>query len=572
MLTDVLFPAELQLHVDRIEMEENTINISVTSTNGRSICPHCQAISERVHSSYNRHPADLPLVGYTVRLDMAVHRFFCDNDCCEAKTFTERIPAFIQHYARRTDRLAIRQQSVAIEAGGAIGQRVLTILDMPVNSDTLIRFVRNAPEPDVATPRVIGVDEWAKRKGQSYGTILVDLETHRPVDLLPDKSAESFAAWLIKHPGIEVISRDRGVEYIKGATQGAPDAIQVADRWHLLKNLRDALKRLLESNRACLKAAAEKAMDESQESKQEQVSDADIESHSTSAENLVDKRTQKKQLETTQELTKAEHEKQARHARRQERYEAVMELYDQGVSKREIARRLKLHRRTISKYIEADECPMYPEGVKRGSKLDPYMSYIQQRWESGCHNATQIWRELRQLGFHGSRGLVASWAANERAKLPPSFAATASPDSAATPHQKVVPWSPSRASWLLVGKENELTEEDKQALERMKQADEKVAEAYILGQRFTGMVRERQHESLLPWLEDVARSKIDALTGFANGIKQDLAAVTNALSLPWSNGQTEGQVNRLKLIKRQMYGRANFDLLRRRVLARPIRC
>ena len=149
MLTDVLFPAELQLHVDGIEMERNTVNISVASTNGRSICPHCQTISERVHSSYNRHPADLPLVGYTVRLAMAVHRFFCDNDYCQAKTFTERIPAFIQHYARRTDRLAIRQQSVAIEAGGAIGQRVLTILDMPVNSDTLIRFIRKAPEPEV---------------------------------------------------------------------------------------------------------------------------------------------------------------------------------------------------------------------------------------------------------------------------------------------------------------------------------------------------------------------------------------------------------------------------------------
>ncbi len=572
MLTDVLFPDELQLRVDSIEMEQDTINISVTSTNGRNVCPHCQTISERVHSSYNRHPADLPLAGYTVRLDMTVHRFFCDNGYCEAKTFTERIPAFIQHYARRTNRLATRQQGVAIEAGGAIGQRVLTILDMPVNSDTLIRFVRNTPEPDIATPRVVGIDEWAQRKGHSYGTILVDLETHRPVDLLPDKSAESFVKWLEEHPGVEVISRDRGVEYIKGATEGAPGAIQVADRWHLLTNLRDALKRLLESNRACLKAAAEKTADESHECEHGQVSTTDIECHSTSAEKLVDKHTQKKRLETTQEFTKAEQEKQARHARRQERYEAVLQLHQQGVSIRGIARRLKMSRVTIRKYIEAETCPMYPEGVKRGSKLDPYMDYIQQRWEAGCHNATQIWREIRQLGFHGSRGLVASWAARERTKLPKSFATTVSPDPAETPDQEVVPWSPSRASWLLVSEEDELTEEDKQALERMKQADEEVAEAHDLGQRFTEMVRERQHESLLPWLEDVARSGISALTGFANGIKQDLAAVTNALSLPWSNGQTEGQVNRLKLIKRQMYGRANFDLLRRRVLARPLRC
>ncbi len=582
MLTDVLFPAELQLRVDGVEMEKNTVNIMVASTNGRSICPHCQTISERIHSSYSRHPADLPLADYTVRLGMAVHRFFCDNDDCEARTFTERIPAFIQHYARRTDRLAIRQQSVAIEAGGAIGQRVLTILDMPVNSDTLIRFIRNAPEPEVKTPRVLGVDEWSQRKGQSYGTILVDLEAHRPVDLLPDKSAESFAKWLQEHPGVEIISRDRGVEYIKGATEGAPDADQVADRWHLLKNLRDALKRLLESSRACLKAAAEKATDESRELK------TDIESHSTSTESplfprsrrpdIADKHTQKKQLETTQrlettqKLTRAEQEKQARHVIRQERYETVCQLHQQGVSIRGIARRLRLSRPTVRKYIEAETCPMYPEDVKRPSKLAPYVGYIQQRWEAGCHNASQIWRELRDQGFDGSRGLVACWVSKQRAKDPSSFALPLSPDSESAPNPEVVPWSSSRASWLLVSAEDELTEEDKQALERMKQADEKVAQAYHLGQHFTKMVRERQAEALLPWLEDVAKSKIDALTGFANGIKQDLAAVTNALSLPWSNGQTEGQVNRLKLIKRQMYGRANFDLLRRRVLARPVRC
>ena len=398
------------------------------------------------------------------------------------------------------------------------------------------------------------------------------------MDLLPDKSAESFARWLKEHPGVEIISRDRDVEYRKGANDGASDAIQVADRWHLLTNLRDALKRLLESKRICLKAAAEKAgavekpIDESAECKQEQVSATDTKPHVESVKSPTDKPDQKKQIDTTQKLTKAEQKKQARHAKRQERYEAVRQLHENGVSIRRIARRLRLSRTTVRKYIEAETCPMYPEGVKRGSKLAPYMDYIHQRWESGCHNASQIWRELRDLGFDGSRGLVAIWAANQRAMHPSSLPASQSPDSESTPEKEVVPWSPSRASWLLVKQEEELTEDDKQALDRMKQADERVAHAYTLGQRFADMVRERQHEALLPWLEDVTKSRISALTGFANGIKQDLAAVTNALSLPWSNGQTEGQVNRLKLIKRQMYGRANFDLLRRRVLARPLRC
>jgi transposase len=188
------------------------------------------------------------------------------------------------------------------------------------------------------------------------------------------------------------------------------------------------------------------------------------------------------------------------------------------------------------------------------------MDYMTKRWEEGCHNATQIWHEIRDLGFGGARRTVGEWATKKRKSM-------AASDRMA---KNISPWSASRAAWLLVKQKEELTEEDKQALERMKEADEKIAVAYDLGQRFTGMIRERQPESLLPWLEDVSKSRISALKSFAKGIKQDLAAVTNALSLPWSNGQTEGQVNRLKLIKRQMYGRANFDLLRKRVLGEPV--
>ena len=250
-------------------------------------------------------------------------------------------------------------------------------------------------------------------------------------------------------------------------------------------------------------------------------------------------------------------------SRHRERYEAVKELHKIGVSKSEIARRLKLNWRTVSRYTKADECPMYAGCGKRPSMLAPYMPYMKQRWESGCHNATQIWREIRKQGFNGSRRIVSECATKKRKSMRSS-------GSEPVP-EKIISWSASRASWLMVKQEDKLTEEDKQALERMKQADDKVAQAYTLGQRFSSMIRERQSEALLPWLEDVSKSKISALVGFANGIKQDIAAVANALSLPWSNGQTEGQVNRLKLIKRQMYGRANFDLLRKRVIVDPVR-
>jgi len=302
---------------------------------------------------------------------------------------------------------------------------------------------------------------------------------------------------------------------------------------------------MLETRRACLKAAADKPDGDMAVQKNNDLTN-----------------TTEEPSDTTRKLTKAEKRALERRARRQKRYETVKELYQRGVSKSEIARRLNINWRTVSKYIRIDECPIYA-GCRSGSSLlAPYMDYMTKRWDEGCHNATQIWHEIRELGFGGARRTVGDWATKKRKSMESSVSDRMS--------RKIAPWSASRAAWLLVKQKEELTEEDKQALERMKEADEKITEAYDLGQRFTGMIRERRPESLLPWLEDAAKSRISALKGFANGIKQDLAAVTNALSLPWSNGQTEGQVNRLKLIKRQMYGRANFDLLRNRVLGGPV--
>lgn len=201
---------------------------------------------------------------------------------------------------------------------------------------------------------------------------------------------------------------------------------------------------------------------------------------------------------------------------------------------------------------------MYPEDRTRSSKFDPFRDYITQRWQVGCHNATEIWREIYKLGFTGSRGLVARWAAQKRKQLPAR--------GVEPPPPKVVPWAPSRAAWLFVKLPADLEPEDRAALERMLQASDKAAQIYALGQQFVTMVRDHQSEALVRWLEAVLESGISALVGLAKSLQQDLAAVMAALTLPWNNGQTEGQVNRLKLIKRQMYGRAKFDLLRKRVL------
>jgi len=536
-LTDAILPDESKLCVNNVQIVNGTMTISVSSADQKGVCPHCQAISQRVHSCYQRQPSDLPFAEYNVRLDMLVRRFFCDNDRCETKTFAEGISKFIKPYARRTNRLANQQQQVAFALGGNAGSRLLTILGMPVSHDTLIRLIRKVSEPEIHTPRVLGVDDWAKSKGRSYGTILVDLELGKAIDLLPDRTSESLANWLKGHPGVEIISRDRGSEYIKGASDGAPDAIQVADRWHLMKNLRDALERVLETKRACLKATANQP-------KQEESSG------------------QEKKLNASQKLTMKDKESLSRQEKRLERYKTVKELHERGLYINEIARRLGMARETVKKYIQSDECPTYLVRQSRRSKLDRYMSYMTERWESGCHNGVKIWGEICKLGYSGSRRIVSEWATGMRK----------SSKSSSCSNPSCVPLSARKASWLLVKQESELTEEDKQSLERMKQADDKVADAYALGQRFTQMIRERQPESLIPWLDDMANSGIDILRQFSKSIKQDLAAVMNALSLPWSNGQVEGQVNRLKLIKRQMYGRAKFDLLRKRVIANPLRC
>lgn len=219
-----------------------------------------------------------------------------------ANAASERMPSLAVPYAHRTNRLAHQQQKAAFALGGEAGASMLAIMGMPVSPDTLLRLIRKAAEPEVTTPRVLGVDDWSKRKGHSYGTILVDLEAHRPVDLLPDRSAESFSKWLKEHTGVEIISRDRGSDYIKGATEGAPDAIQIADRWHLLANLRDSLKRLLESKCACLKAAAG-------EPKQDELS------------------AHQGQSDTSQKLTKKEKAQLARREKRLEQYKAVLKLH-----------------------------------------------------------------------------------------------------------------------------------------------------------------------------------------------------------------------------------------------------
>ena len=512
-------------------------------------------------------------MGQAVQLCMRVRRFFCDNGNCQRTTFAEPFGGLVVPKARRTQRLIAQHVEIGFALGGEAGRRLCDELGMSISGDTLIRAVRQSPEPHLPTPRVLGMDDWAKRKGQDYGTILVDLEARRPMDVLDSRTAEAVVQWLKEHPGIELISRDRSGEYSKAAREGAPEAEQIADRWHLSSNLREALVALLEKKSAALKAAAEVAQAHNLSSTTQEirpetaVPSTAAEEASTATAPRVDN-----QASTGSALTKAQERKATHAQRRQERFEQVHAVYEATGSIRTVARQLGMSRRAVKRYLSAEQCPQYAQRRPRLTKLTPYLGTLQERWQAGCTNASQLWRQIQQEGFDGSRGLVARWAARQRKRLPTEIRyrrqQAADFQALPLPPLPIAPLSPRQAAWLVVKKPPALDEDEKAALARMIDADPEVALAVDLAQQFMIMLRLRQEDRLDPWMESVKTSGIPTLVSFVKGLQKDIAAVRNALRYAWSQGQTEGQVNRLKFIKRQMYGRANFDLLRKRVLPR----
>jgi transposase len=542
MLAELLLPSP-SLRLDFIEASDDAMIVTVTSTTAQTKCPSCGQVAERRHSQYLRTLADLPFAERHAQVRLHVRRFFCDNPLCQRKTFAERLPDFAPKSARRTRRLAEMQAVVALALGGEAGARLVGRLQMPVSPDTLLRLVRRRETPGTATPRWLGIDDWAWKKGHRYGTILVDLERRCPVELLPDRATTTVAAWLKAHPGVEIISRDRAGVYAEGATQGAPDAIQVADRWHLLSNLREAIQRLLDRHHKSLPALRTREVD-------------------APAPALAPFTVP---LAAHMPQTRAECVRQEHRARRLDRYAQVVALRQRGVSIRAIAQQMNLDRRTVRRYINADAFPEIAKRKPKPSILDPWKPYLRERWGQGCHNGSQLLREIRAQGYHGSRGLVSDWLADLRktvmAAVQPAntVAESEPPKHSAPPAQRRL--SPKQAAWLVVKQPDRLSDDEEDALAKMCQANKEIEQAHSLAQSFGQLVRERRHQEFDRWIESAKASDIRELKNFAVGLLRDKDAVLAALRLPWSNGQVEGQVNRLKLIKRTMYGRANFEAL-----------
>jgi transposase len=469
------------------------------------------------------------------RLRLYVRRFFCDAPSCTCCIFTERLPGLVAPYARRTQRLDQWLCAVGFALGGEAGARLLRTLGLASSADTLLRRVRSTPDPERALPRIVGVDDWCFLRGRRYGAILVDLERHCALDLLPDREADTLANWLKAHPGIDVISRDRGGSFAEGATRGAPHATQVADRFHLLKNLVEAFQQTLSREHKALRVAAETALG------------APL-------------------LSSTRPLTAPErHARATAQARRQERYKTVRRLRAAGKTIREMAVELRMGQNTIQRLLRAKSCPLPAQRRTRTTLLSPFEPYLRARWNSGEQNGQQLLREIQAQGYRGGQstlyGLLGRWRTGPRHSGP-----YARQTELASPVQPALRTSPRAVSWRLLRPASERTTMEQAYVSALLQQSAPIATMTAAVATFFDLLRQRRSDGLDAWVAGAKASGIPELRAFAEGIRRDYAAIRAAFDLPWSQGQVEGQVNRLKLLKRQMYGRAKLDLLRRRVL------
>jgi transposase len=547
-----LFPDATLLRLEACQVDDTTaqITLRVRSTQTSAPCPLCATPAWRIHSDYGRTLADLPWAQYRVCLQLRVRKWFCRNRACQRQIFTERLPTIAAPWARRTLRLAQRLVALGIALGGKAGARLGHAWDLRVSRHTLLRLLRRQPEPDAPMPRVLGVDDWALRKGHTYGTILVDLERRQPVALLPDRTAAPVAQWLRDHPGVEIIARDRSNAYAEGARQGAPQATQVADRFHLLQNLRETLDAVFTTHHQALAAI-----------------------HTAQRLHPVVLPDGVVALPVPPKVPPPAVQQRAaqRAARRQALYDEVWTLHRQGWTTPAIARKVGLGQRTIFRYLHTSTCPGQQHRSTYGrSLLTPYTDYLLSRWNAGCRTAMQLFRELQPQGYTGSYAVVAAYASRLRQAqgLPPGrrHPGQTRPRVA---EPTFPPLTPRRATWIVLRREAQRTEAEVQQLAQIRAQSAELTEAIDLAQDFAQLVRQRQPAQLDPWLKRASSSTLEALRRFATGLSEDYQAVKAGVTGPWSSGPVEGQINRLKMLKRQMFGRAHLDLLRHRFLRTP---
>ncbi|BBE72988.1 transposase [Pleomorphomonas sp. SM30] len=519
-LTEVALPTAISLSslippgftVERFEAVDWGLVVTASARSRQAVCPSSSLPSRQVHSRYVRCVADLPLVGRPVPLRLITRRFRCDVGTCRSKIFAERFGEAVPERARRTGRMECIVHHLGLALGGRPAASFAKRLMMPVSNDTLLRVVRRRARQCSDRLTAVGIDDFAFRPSHRYGSILCDLDRRRIVKLLPDREIATVAAWLADHREIRIVSRDRGGGYGEAATLALPEVVHVADRWHLMENASsaflDAARTSMQPIRAALGAMT------------------------------VDPKL----------LTSAERIQYEGYLRREETNRVVAGLAADGLAIKEIVRRTGRSRKLVRQIIRGERTDVFR--TRQGS-LDPHLPYLDAQWEAGCRNSAELWRRLRSQGFMGSLRVIGEWATRRRRSEQISGS-----DLRKIPSARTI-------ARLMTLKRDHMSKAETVMIAAIEAGVPTLAEARELIDRFHSMIRSRAVDDLASWIQD-AESTL--LVSFARGIPRDASAVRGAISEPWSNGQTEGQVNKLKLVKRQMYGRAKLDRLEARLL------
>ncbi len=551
------------LRVTDFTIEDDAVTIRVESTVASSSCPQCGSDTVRVHSRYLRTLADQPIHGRRTTLQVTARRFFCDRPQCPRVLFCERLPELATSHARATGSLTESHQAIGFALGGEAGARLAARLAVPTSPDTLLRRVKAAADEPSAPVRYLGIDDWATRKGRHYGTILIDLERRCVIDILPGRDGVELKKWLVEHPGVEVVTRDRWAAFAQAVREGAPAAKQVADRWHLLKNLREAVERVLArfspeiTKFVQSPAPAEGAVAAPSSGEEQPTAPAPTPQVPTGAGVPVPPPTARSPREQA---------RQAKREVREQRHRLVREMRDQGHSIRATARLLGLSRQVVIRYRRQDTCPDWKPGRKGPSQLDEYRELVAEWTGGGGRNAKVLHRLL------GEKGCKASYDAVRR-YVNRQIGSTGRPGRRTGEVKPPVPPVPSARKlsfqFICPPKEDKVEpasgETHPRLLDRLRASIPGLGAALEVASELVTMIRKAVTRPLSDWLRRAEASGVSELKTFAQGLREDEVAVTAALTEVWSNGPTEGQVNRLKFIKRSMYGRAGWRLLRARV-------